>query len=69
MKNSRTNRYFWALILAGILVVTFQAVSLFGPLGAPMGIGTGAALGMVIYYLAAMIWSALGWIRQQLQRR
>ena len=68
MKNSRSNRWFWALIVVGSLVVTFQAVSLFGPLGAPMGIGTGGALGMVVYYLGAMVWSALGWIRQQLQR-
>jgi hypothetical protein len=68
MKHSRSNAFFWASILGGTLIVTLQSVMLYGPIGAPLGIGTGASLGAVVFYLGQMLWSALRWIRQQLQR-
>ncbi|PQV64002.1 hypothetical protein B1R32_10727 [Abditibacterium utsteinense] len=63
-----SNRIFWTLILAGIVAVTVQSVSLYGPIGAPLGVGTGASLGAVVYYLGAICAGAARWIRQQLQR-
>lgn len=68
MKHSRSNLFFWASILAGALIVTTQSVLLYGPIGAPLGIGSGASLGAVVYYLGEMIVATVRWIRQQLQR-
>lgn len=68
MKYSRSNAFFWAAIFTGALIVTLPTVMLYGPLGALLGIGTGASLGAVVFYLGQMLWSALRWIRQQLQR-
>ena len=68
MKYSRSNRFFWACIALGTLGVTIQSVLLFGPMGAPLGIGSGASLGAVVFYLGEMLFSALRWLRQQLQR-
>ncbi len=68
MRYSRSNAFFWAAIFAGAFAVTLQTIALYGPIGAPLGIGTGASLGAVVFYLGEMLWSALRWIRQQLQR-
>lgn len=58
---------FWILLGAGALAVTIQTIALYGWLAAPLGVGSGASLGAVIYYLGAMLVSASRWIRQQLK--
>lgn len=68
MKTSRDNFFFWLAIGAGALLVTLQSVQIFGPIGVFIGLGAGASLGAVIYYLGAMIWAAWRWICQQMQR-
>lgn len=68
MKHSRSNLGFWVLVGLGILLVTTQSVALYGFLAIPLGIGTGASLGMVVYYLGDMIWSGALWLREQLKR-
>jgi len=68
MKYSRSNLWFWISILAGALLVTAATVSLYGLIGAPLGIGSGASLGMVVYYLGAMLASAARWLIQKGKR-
>lgn len=68
MKSSRANLWFWACLFAGALLVTVQTIALYGPLAAPLGIGSGASLGMLVYYLGAMLSSASRWVCQQLKR-
>ena len=69
MKTRTSNLLFWPLLAAGALAVTIQTVALYGWLAAPLGIGSGASLGAVVYYLLSMLLSALRWLGQQRKRR
>lgn len=68
MRYSRVNLWFWALMSAGALLVGVQSVALFGWLAAPMGMGTGASLGLVVFYLASMLAGAARWAWEWLKR-
>ncbi len=68
MRYSRENNGFWLSILLGALIVTVPTTLEYGALAIPLGVGTGASLGMVVFYLASMLASGARWIGKQLKR-